>query len=87
MGAVAFLLASLGVVAVAVPGPGKLAAIALGTIAVGWGLLAYRRRENRASRRLAGAAGVAVGSLAIGLGAAKVALTLIALARLETLLR
>jgi hypothetical protein len=82
MGPLALLAAAVAAAAVAVPGAGKLVAVGLGLAAVVAGVLAYRRGESRAGRRLAGAAGAAVGSIALLLGSAKVALTLVAIERL-----
>lgn len=87
MGLSALVLAAAGFAAVAVPGVGKLAAIGLGLVALVVGALAYRRREARPGARLAGAAGVAVGSAALVLGATKVTLTLIAIERLGGMFR
>jgi hypothetical protein len=83
----ALVVAALGVLAVAVPGAGKFFAIGLGLVAVVAGVSAYRQRAARAGRRLAGAAGIAFGSVALFLGAAKVILTLVAIERLGLMFR
>ena len=85
MGYLALLSAAAGVAAILVPGAGKYLALGLGIFAVGAGLVGYRR--GRAKARLCGAGGIALGLLAFVLGATKVALTLIALERLERLLQ
>jgi hypothetical protein len=77
--------AVLGLAAVAVPGAGKYLALGLGLFALVAGFLGYRR--SRAPRpRLCGAAGMALGLVAVLLGGAKIALTIAALERLEHLL-
>jgi hypothetical protein len=78
----ALACAICGVAAVAVAGIGKLVAVGLGLFAAFAGLAAYRRGGARPAARLAGAAGVAVGILAVAAGGAKVGLTLVALDRL-----
>lgn len=82
MGHAALAAAILGLGAIAVPGVGKYAAVGLGILAIGIGLVGYRRESARARARLAGAAGMAVGLLALALGATQVGLTLAALDRL-----
>jgi hypothetical protein len=86
VGYLALLLAALGVGAIAVSGVGKYVAIGLGILAIGVGIVGYRRAAGPAGRRLAGAAGVALGIVAVGLGGAQVGLTLVVLDRLQHLL-
>jgi hypothetical protein len=81
MGFSALVAALAGVAAVGVTGPGKLVAIGLGLYAACAGLLAYRG-EAAARARLLGAAGIALGLIALLLGGAKVGLTVVALDRL-----
>ncbi len=78
----ALACALCGVAAVAAAGAGKLAAIGLGLFAAFAGISAYRRAGARPRARLCGAAGVAVGVLAVLGGGAKIGLTLLALDRL-----
>jgi hypothetical protein len=87
MGGLALLCAIAGAASVAVPGAGKYLAVGLGIVAVGFGVLAYRRGDPRPGARLAGAAGAAVGGIALLFGAAKVALTLMAIERLAAVLQ
>lgn len=82
LGYVAFVCAMLGLAALAMVGVGKYAAIGLGIFAVAAGIVAYRRHTLPAARRLAGAGGVALGLVALGLGGLKVGLTLVVLERL-----
>jgi hypothetical protein len=82
VGSLAMLCAVAGAAVLALPGLGKYLAIGLGILAVAAGAAAYRRREAPAGVRLAGAAGLAVGGATLLLGAAKVALTLMAIERL-----
>lgn len=84
MGYLALLCAVAGLVAVAVAGVGKYLAIGLGIFAIGAGLVGYRS-SRPASPRLAGAAGIALGLVALGLGGTKVGLTLVVLDRLQHL--
>ena len=79
LGAAAFALA-----AVALPGVGKYIAIGVGILAIGTGIIGWRRGAGgRPRARLAAAAGVALGVIAILLGATKLGLTLVALDRLS----
>src|SRR5450432_195163 len=85
VGYLSLVCAALGIVASAIPGFGKYVAIGLGIFAIGTGVVGYRRAGSRAPGRLAGAAAVALGILAIVLGGAKVGLTWIVLHRLASL--
>jgi hypothetical protein len=82
--ALTFSVAALGALAVA--GIGKYLAIGLGIFAVGAGIVGYRQSQRAASRRLAGAAGIALGTVALALGGLQVALTIAVLERLQGLL-
>ncbi len=86
MGYLALLLAAAGVAAIAVAGVGKYVAMGLGIMAIGVGIVGYRRAAGPAGRRLAGAAAVALGLVAFGLGGPQVGLTLVVLDRLPHLL-
>ena len=76
------MCAVAGAAALALPGIGKYLAIGLAILAVLAGAATYRKRDERAGSRLAGAAGVAVGGATLLFGTAKVALTLMAIERL-----
>ncbi len=78
-------IAATGALCVALPSPGLFFAMAFGILGIGVGLVGYRRRAAPGAARLAGAGGVTVGLIAVGLGATKYALTLAALTRLENL--
>lgn len=86
MGYVSLACATLGLCAIALAGLGKFLAIGLGLFALACGLVGYRQAGSETRRRLSGAAGMALGALALLLGATKVGLTLLALDRLEHLL-
>jgi hypothetical protein len=58
----------------------------LGLGAIGIGRLAYARRTAPGGARLAAAAAIAVGTIAVVLGAARVAMTLAAIRHIERLL-
>jgi hypothetical protein len=81
MGLLALVCAVAAAAAVAVPGVGKFIAVGLGLFAALTGAAAYRSHP-RAGARLFGAAGVAVGLVALVLGGAKVGLTLVAVEHL-----
>ncbi len=83
LGYVALACAAAGVLCVAIPGAGKYLAIGLGIFAIGSGILGWRR-ARLPGPRLAGAAGIALGLLAVVFGGAKVGLTILALDRLES---
>lgn len=86
MGFLSLSSAVLAAAAVALPGFGKYLAIGLGILAIGAGVMGWRRAAGQPRARLAGAAGVAVGAVALLLGSAKLGLTLVALDRLTDLL-
>lgn len=86
MGWIALVLSAAAAGALALPSPGLFAAMSLAILGMACGLLGYRRRQDPAARRLAGAAAVTVGSLALFLAGARYLLTLAALSRLESLL-
>ncbi len=86
MGWVALLTAIAALVAALLPSPGMFVAMGLGIAAFGLGWVGYRRREQPGAPRLAGAAGIAVAVLALGLGGLRYGLTLAAVDRIERLL-
>jgi hypothetical protein len=87
MGPLALVTAILGLAAAAVPGVGKFVAVGLGILALGIGLAGWRSPapRSRPARRIAGAAGMALGLAALTLGGAKIALTLVLLDRLASI--
>ncbi len=85
MGFLSLASALLAAVAVALPGA-KYVAMGLAILAIGAGVLGWRRAAGRPRARLAGAAGVGVGVVALLLASAQVGLTLAALDRLTNLL-
>ena len=86
MARVALVLAIGAMLASALPSPGLYAAIGLGIAAIGAGWLAYSQRQAPGSRRLAGAAAIAVGALGLLLGTARVVMVLAAIDRIDRML-
>ena len=86
MGYLSLVCALAGALVVAVDGMGKYLAVGLGLFAIAAGIAGYRRLQARPRRRLAGAAGVTLGTVAVLLGGAKVTLTLLALERMRSML-
>lgn len=82
MGALALLFAALAVASLAWAGPATYVAIGCALLAVAAGVVVWRRVGARPGARLGGAAAVALGSLALLLGGAKIALTFVAVERL-----
>lgn len=82
---VALVLATLALVAAALPAPGQYLALGLGIAATGTGRIAYSRRALPGLARLAGAAAITIGCLAVLLGGLRVAITLAAIGHLERL--
>ena len=85
MGQLSLLTAVVGLAALVLPGAGKYLAIGLGIVAIGTGFLGWRRQLHSPRARLSGAIGLALGVVALFLGAAKLGLTLVALDRLSRL--
>jgi hypothetical protein len=85
MGWLALVIAAIGGVCVALPGPGMFVAMGLGLFAIAAGAVGYRRLAAPGPARLAGAAAITVGSIALVLSAARYALTLAAVRKLESL--
>jgi hypothetical protein len=81
----ALVLAFGAMFAVGLPAPGQFFAIGLGIAAVGTGRIAFARRTLPGLGRLAGAAAITVGVIAILLGLARVAITIAAIRHLERL--
>lgn len=83
MGWLAMICAAAALGSLAVDGAGMFVAMALGIWATGLGLVGYRRRTAAPWLRLAGAAGMGLGAIALLLSGLKYGVTLAALARLE----
>jgi hypothetical protein len=73
-------------VAAGLPAPGLYLAIGLGLAAIGCGLQRFGRRDLPGAARLAGAAAMTLGTLGVLLGAARVAMVLAAIAKIDRLL-
>jgi hypothetical protein len=82
----ALCLAFGAMVAAGVPSPGLYLAIGLGVAAIGIGLVVFRRRETPGATRLAGVTAIAIGSLGVLLGGARVAIVLAALGHIDRML-
>ena len=87
MGWVALICAVAGVICAGLPGAALFAAMSLGVLGLGMGLVGYRRLRDPGAMRLAGAGGMCLGLLALGLAAARYGQILAALRRLEILLQ
>jgi len=85
--ALALVCAAGAAVSAALPWPGMFVAMGLGIAAIGFGVVGWRRREAPGARRLVGAAAIAVGGLGLALGVLRFTLTLLAIDKLEALLR
>jgi len=86
MGRLALVLAFAAMVAAGLPSPGLYVALGSGIAAIGAGLSRVTRRDLPGAARLAGAAAVTVGALGCLLGAARVAMTVVAIDRIDRLL-
>jgi hypothetical protein len=87
MGWIALICAASGVVCAGLSGAALFAAMSLGVLGLGLGLVGYRRRGDPGAMRLAGAAGMCLGLIALALAAARYGQILAALRRLEILLQ
>lgn len=76
-------LAIVALVAAGLATPGQLVALGGGIAAIGSGRMVFHRRDLTGGRRLAGALAIALGALAATLGIVRIALTLLAIGRLE----
>ncbi len=85
MGWFALVIALLAGLAAVLPNPGMFLGMGLGILAIGTGLVGYRRRAAAGSARLAGAGAITVGAVALLLSLGRYALTLAAVSRLEDL--
>ncbi|MDQ3367184.1 MAG: hypothetical protein M3680_17310 [Myxococcota bacterium] len=82
----ALALAGLALLATTCRAPGAFVAIGLGIAAIGTGWVGYGRRTAPGIHRIAGAAAITLGGLALLLGAARVVLALSALDHIERLI-
>lgn len=87
MGWIALICSALGVICAGLSGLALFAAMSLGVLGLGLGLVGYRRLRDPGSMRLAGAGGMCLGLLALVLAAARYGQILAALRRLEILLQ
>lgn len=86
MGRLALILSVGAVVCALLPGAALFVGMGLGVAAVGMGLVGYRQREHAGGARLAGAAAMALGVVALVLAAARYGLILMVVRHLEGLL-
>jgi hypothetical protein len=86
VGRLALASAFAALVAVGLPSPGLYAALGLGIAAIGCGLQRFWRRDLPGAARLAGAAAVTVGAIGCVLGAARVAMVLAAIGKIDRML-
>jgi hypothetical protein len=82
----ALVLAFGAVLAAGLPSPGLYLAIGLGLAAIGAGYLGYSQRSSPGGSRIAGAAAIAVGTLACVLGSVRVVMVLGAIDRIDRML-
>lgn len=82
----ALALAIGSVLAVALPSPGLFVALGLGLAAIGTGWVGFSQRTAGGFHRLAAAAAIALGSLGLVLGAARIALVLLAIEHVDAML-
>jgi hypothetical protein len=87
MGWIALISAFAAVICAGLPGAALFAAMSLGVLGLGMGLVGYRRPGDPGATRLAGAGGMCLGLIALTLAAARYGLILAALRRLEILLQ
>ncbi|HTR50987.1 MAG TPA: hypothetical protein VMJ10_09805 [Kofleriaceae bacterium] len=86
MARLALVLAFGAMAAAGLPAPGLYVALGLGLAAIGCGWVAFRRRGSPGAMRLAAAAAITVGIFGCLLGAARVAMVVIAIDRIERML-
>ncbi len=77
------ILACGALVAAGLPSPGLYVALGLGLAAIGVGWLGFSRRQAPGAARLACAAAITLGAMGAVLGAVRVAITLVAIARID----
>jgi hypothetical protein len=79
----ALVLAFAATTAAGLPAPGLYVALGLGLGAIGCGWVAFRRRGAPGVSRVAAAAAITVGAIGVLLGAARVAIVLAAIDRID----
>lgn len=85
MGWLALAIAAIGGICAALPAPGLYIGLGLGMFSLAVGIVGYRRRQDSGGARLAAAGGIALGGAALVLCAARYAVILAALRKLEGL--
>lgn len=83
MGWLALGISLCALVCAVLPGAAVFVALGLAVLAVGTGLLGYRRRGDAGAARLAGAGGLALGLMALVLAASRYGLILLVIRHLE----
>jgi len=86
MARLALVLAFGAMAAAGLPAPGLYVALGLGLAAIGCGAVAFRRRGSPGATRIAAAAAITVGIVGCLLGAARVAMVLVAIDRIDRML-
>lgn len=86
MGWFALVIALMAGVSAVLPYPGMFVGMGASVLAMGLGIVGYRRREARSSARLAGAGAITLAIIAFLMSVTRYALTLAALRRLESML-
>lgn len=86
MGWLALVSGLVAAICTALPGAALYVAMALGVVALGAGLVGYRRRGDAGAARLAGASGIFLGLASLLFAAARYGLILAAVQRIERLL-
>ncbi len=83
---VACVLALAAAFAAGLPLPGLYVAIGAGLLAIGCGWIGFSRRDSPGWRRLCAAAAMTIGAIGVVLGAVRVAIVLVAIARIDRML-
>ena len=86
MARLALVLAFGAALAAGLPAPGLYLALGAGIAAIGCGIVAFGRREQPGRSRLVAAAAVTVGAIGMLLGAARVAIAIAAIGRIDSFL-
>jgi hypothetical protein len=86
MGWLALMLAIVAGVCAVLPYPGMFVGMGGAVLAMGLGVVGYRRRQAPGAARLASAGAITLGLIALLLCALRYALTLSALSRLEAVM-
>ena len=86
MGFLGLGIALMAIVSALLPMPGMFVGMGLAIFAVGLGTVGYRRRQDTGWARLAGAAAIAMATVALLISGTRYALTLWAIDRIDSLL-